>query len=104
MTVPALREVPSNDRAVQAVWAALGLLRAWLAGRPVLDHVEVEGWALATGTNLVPHGLGRRPRGWWVTRRNAGADVYDSASPSASPERTLALEASAPVTVNLVVY
>lgn len=82
------------------------------AFRQILDRLNtIGGGALANGTLVrdvalttssvkVPHTLGRKPRGYIVTKRNANAVVYNGDFSI----RFLNLTASAAVTVDLWVF
>jgi hypothetical protein len=71
-------------------------------GVAMLDGVFVTA-TLAASANSVNHKLGHTPLGWIVTRQSAPAHVYES---SAAPftTTTIALTASAQVTVTLWVF
>lgn len=62
----------------------------------------VQGIALASGTNEIPHGLDHTPVSLWVCAPQGTATVYES--PNTRTRRTVALVASAAVTVDLVVF
>lgn len=91
---------PTLDRAQDSVARALDPL----SNHPLLDGVLLRGVALAAGSNPVAHGLGRAPVGWWPTRRSSAATLYDTQSTNATPMATLALTASASITVDLWVF
>lgn len=56
---------------------------------------------LVAGANVINHGLGRVPQGWFFTDFTAGAMAYRIAPMT---ETTLTLMVSNPTTVNLVVF
>lgn len=68
---------------------------------PLLKGRIIAQVALQTGLNVVNHGLDRQPQGWFIGAPNANAQVWQ---PSPSNPLTLTLEASGPVTINLLVY
>lgn len=57
--------------------------------------------SLLSGDNILSHRLGRMMTGWFVVDQNAGVTLYRSA---ALNDKTLTLNASAPVTVSLWVF
>jgi len=61
--------------------------------------VLVPSVALASGTNVVAHGLGHAPERWFTLSPNAAATVHETARDA----QTISLTASAAVTVDLVV-
>lgn len=70
---------------------------------PILDGVLLENVALATGVNRIPHKLGRKHRGWWITDAVAAVTIYRS-SGAALPDQFLTLVASGPATVSVWVF
>ena len=57
---------------------------------------------VAASATTVYHGLKRVPQGWIVANRNANATVW--ATSAVETAETITLQASAPVTVTLVVF
>lgn len=75
-----------------------------LARNPLADHMYlVEDQALTTSDSRVYHGLGRTPKGWFVVKRNAGADVFEVTA-SDDPNEYINLRGSASVTVTLLFF
>lgn len=80
-------------------WAA-SVLKAGLS-----DGVLLESVSLSTGdTNAVQHKLGRAPRGWIIVRQRANANIWDSQDANVFKTKSLALECSADVIVDLWVF
>ena len=76
---------------------------------PIIKNALVGGTtltsiALKAGANIVAHGLGRTLQGWMIVRKRASADIYDTQDQNGSPQTTLLLTATAPVTVDIYVY
>ncbi len=69
----------------------------------LLQNVLVEGVQLDTTVSTVSHTLDRRPQGWFIIRKNANADVWEP-SDSASPTKVINLQASSPVTVDIIFF
>lgn len=67
--------------------------------RSVLKNVS-----LATGTNTINHLLSKPLQGWNVVRQRAAASIHDIQDSNPSPQLTLLLVSSAPVTIDLEVY
>jgi hypothetical protein len=60
---------------------------------------------LTTGANTINHKLGRNLQGWYPVRfHGAWAQIYDTQDQNQMPSLTLALNSSADVTVDLVVF
>ena len=85
-----------------------GNIQEYLRGittNPLLDGVRVTGISLsASGTTPVEHTLGREPLGWILIRKRGTADVWDSQDTNALPSRTLALNCSVNVEVDLWIF
>lgn len=59
-------------------------------------------FSAANVSQSVSHGLGRVPSGYWITKRNASANVFDGSGGSSSS--TYSLQASAPVTCSILFF
>lgn len=60
---------------------------------------------LVVGNNTVYHNLGAPLVGWLVTRMRDGyTQLYDMQTTNPTPDKTLVLNSSAPVTIDLVVF
>lgn len=69
------------------------------------NGVLLEAISLSTGdTNAVEHKLGRAPRGWIVVRQRAAASIWDSQDANVFKTKSLALECSADVIIDLWVF
>ncbi len=68
------------------------------------NTVLLQSVPLASGSNQIAHSLGRKLTGWYLTRVRASATVYDAQDSQPLPSTYLTLVASAPVTVDLVVF
>lgn len=82
-------------------WAAA--LNPVLAN-PLLGGKTLQNIALATGDNIVNHGLGAPLQGWFIVLRNSAAVIYDKQSTNPRPQLTLILNASAGATVSIYVF
>ena len=60
--------------------------------------------ALASGSNNIPHGLGKALTGWVIVRQRASATFYDTQDSNTIPQTTLLLTSSASVTVDIYVF
>lgn len=83
----------------QIIPAVNGLLGAPLAGGSLLRSVP-----LVAGDNIINHGLDRPLIGWFITRMRTAAVVHDLQDSNRTPNKTLALAASAAVVVDLLVF
>lgn len=76
---------------------------------PVLANLLVQGRlledvTLATGNNVINHLLGRDLIGWFITRKNDAANIYDTQDINQMPDLTLNLVSDMSVRVSLWVF
>ena len=71
--------------------------------QPILDGHLIENLQLTSGEPLVVnHGLARRIRGYFITRKSAAADIFDTNT--SQPARSIQLESTADVTISIWVF
>lgn len=75
-----------------------------LLRNPLSNGRLVQSLPIVSGINVIPHKLGRKLQGWIITRQNAAATFYDQQDSNSSPQLTLVLQSSAPVTVDIYVF
>jgi len=76
-----------------------------LVQSPIVNGVLLRGVVLTAGqTTLVEHKLGREPLGWLEVRKRANSVVWDSQDSNRLSSKSLALECSANVTVDLWIF
>lgn len=71
---------------------------------PILDGVLLQSVTLASGSNVINHTLGKTLTGWSIVRQRGVASIYDEQSSNKFPSRTLLLNSSAAVSVDLWVF
>jgi hypothetical protein len=87
---------------LSAKWASI--LNPFL-GKPALQVSVLKNQTLTAGNNVINHGLGRALQGWYPVRyHGAYAQIYDNQDTNQMPTLTLVLNASAPITIDLVVF
>jgi hypothetical protein len=59
---------------------------------------------LTIGSNTINHKLGRNLSGWQIIRQRAAASIFDTQDNNKTPDLTLTLTSSAPVSVDLYVF
>ena len=101
MAIAPFRKLGGLEPMLSRVQDAVALVFAGLAREPLLNTSTVQA-ALTTSSQEVAHGLGRAPLGFIVARKDAQADVWEATS--ATPAKTLALKASAPVNTTLIFF
>jgi hypothetical protein len=83
------------------IWTKWKTLIDTLLGNPLNSVQILEGVELASGNTVINHKLGRLQQGWYLLDVNGAATIYRSA---ALNSKTLTLNSSAAVTVNIGVY
>lgn len=99
-----LTQFQSDDRDFQL------MQNSWAAQiNPLLDNPMNKGLLLnsinlVSGDNTINHKLSRKLQGWYVVGQNASATFFDKQSTNQMPDRTLILNSSGTVQINLVVF
>lgn len=75
-----------------------------LLQNPVSSAVLLRSVSLKAGANVVNHGLDKRLQGWSVVRLRAAAVIYDTQDANPFPTKTLFLNSSVAVIVDLLVF
>lgn len=71
---------------------------------PISQGLLIKGFVLATGDNVINHGLGRQLQGYIVILKSANVTIYDKQQINQMPDLTLVLTASGAATVSLYVF
>jgi hypothetical protein len=71
---------------------------------PLNQGVLLKQISLIAGDNTIDHRLGRDLQGWQIVRLRASAIIYDKQDSNQLQNRTLILNSSAPVIVDLYVF
>ena len=101
MALPVFQSDMRELSMLQTSWATQlnpVLQNPLMAGR-ILSSV-----VLASGANVVNHGLGRKLQGWFLVRQRASGSVYETQDTNSTPALTLTLTASALMTVDIYVF
>lgn len=93
-------EDPRVNKFQQSLKAALQPLTSL----PMSEAVILTQVSLVSGSNTIPHTLGRKLQGWYPVRLRSSATLYDTQDTNTAPAQTLTLVASSNVTVDLVVF
>ena len=86
---------------LQTSWAAQ--LNSVLAN-PLMQGTLLRSIDLINGTTQVNHKLGRPLIGWFITRKDGAAEIYDVQAANQIPARTLNLVSNAAVTVDIYCF
>lgn len=96
------KKIKSDDEVLNRVQDQVATSIGQLLRTDILDGRLIKEVSLTAGANTVEHKLDRVLRGWFITKKNAFADVHDAVT--SQPDKFLVLQASAAVTVNLWVF
>lgn len=103
MPLPRFAKVQVDDDALNRVQDRIKQVTDALVANQLLEGRLLTVTLTAGAFTPVSHGLGRRPTGYFVVRRNANAVLWDRAD-AADANAFLYLQPSATVTVTLWVF
>ena len=96
-----LKKIASDDRAVNQLQENMEQAINPVLKSQIIDGIIIKDVEVLTGTpKTINHLLGRAITGYAVIKRNASSQIWDSAN----DKRTLTLNSSANVTINLWVF
>lgn len=101
MSLPVYKSDDDSFTLMQTAWASQ--LNPVLA-LPQSSGVILKNITLSIGDNTINHKLGRDLQGWQLIRVRAAATVYDKQDSNQLKSRTLILNSSAAVVVDLFVF
>lgn len=105
MALKPVKQIVTEDRLLNQVQSNVTQAFKQITNIPLLDGKLISDVSITSGTaKTVNHGLGRTLQGWFITKKNANADVWDSQSSNSFTDKTLVLNASSNVTVSLWVF
>lgn len=98
-----IRKIRVKDAELEAVQTNFAQVMIPVLKSDIIDGVLVTDIVLSTGANRVPHTLSRVPLGWVIVDRNAAATVHRTPT-GITDSLTMALTASAPITISIWVF
>jgi hypothetical protein len=93
-----------TDQAIARLQDAVGKVLDVVTAVQMLDGTLITSKAIATTTTKITHKLNRAYVGWWVVSPQGPGVVYEDANANVDKSTTIALRASADVTVSLWVF
>ncbi len=75
-----------------------------MLGNPLTNGSLLEGVVVASGDNVINHGLQRPLQGYLVIMNSAAVTFYDKQATNQRPQLTLILNASGAATISLYVF
>ena len=104
MSLKALKTIQPKEYELDTVQRNVKEFAGQLEKNVVLDGILLENISLlSASSNTVNHKLGRKIKGWIVTKIQANANVWEN-STQPLPSSTLILDVSADCTVSLYVF
>lgn len=100
-TLPVFQTDNKQLMLLQTSWKTI--LSPGLAN-PIMQGTLLRNISLINGQNTINHLLDRPLLGWFVTRQNALANIYDAQNGNSMPNLTLVLVSDAAVTIDLYVF
>lgn len=100
----ALPQFQTDDKALSLMQNAWATALNPLLSQPLNSGVLLSNVSLGSGSNTINHRLGRKLSGWIITRIRAASVIYDTQDLNSQPSKTLILNSSAPVVVDLLVF
>lgn len=95
---------PTGDAALDNVQKNLVRILTPVTSMSLMGGNLLTNQGLGTGDNTINHGLGRTLVGWIIVRQRAAASIYDTQDTNPSPTKTLTLNSSAGVTVDIYCF
>lgn len=99
ITLVNLRKFLSSNSEVTTLQSNVDDAIRNIASNTLLNGVIIS-VSLASGSNQIAHSLGKVPQGYWVIRKSAAADIYDTSITL----NILTLNSSAACDVKLLVF
>lgn len=104
MPIRGVARVQTDDKSLSYVQDNLIKAITDLQAAPTIRGQILSSIILTSGDNTVNHLLGRTLVGWHIVRQRASATIYDKQDTNTSTDSTLVLNASAAVTVDILVF
>lgn len=104
MATKALAQVQSNDLKLEQIQAASRVATQSSRSNPINGGTILTSISLDSGDNTIPHKLSQKLQGWFIVRIRDAATIYDKQDDNPNQDKTLVLNSSASVTVDIFVF
>lgn len=104
MATKALAQVQSNDLKLEQIQAASRTATQSSRSNPINGGTILVSIELSSGDNTISHKLSQKPQGWFIVRQRGAATIYDKQDDNQNADKTLVLNSSADVTVDIFVF
>jgi hypothetical protein len=102
--IKAIGKVQTENREVNQLQSNILSQVNSLSQNAISNGVILPNVSLKSGSNDVNTKLGRKLVGWFIVRQRSSATIYDTQDSNKTPDRTLTLNASADVSVDIYVF
>lgn len=75
-----------------------------IIANPLVNGIILQSITLKAGSNTINHLLGQKLQGWYLIRKRASAEIYDTQDNNPTPQLTLLLTSDSPVVVDIAVF
>lgn len=100
-----IKKVFSEDREVNQLQENIEQVITPIIDKQILDGIIIKSISLIAGQdNPISHKLSRPLRGWVIVRKREQSDIWDTQDTNTQKSRTLNLQCSTNVTVDLWVF
>lgn len=98
-----LKRINTEDKNLNQVQENVDKVLDGINSNPLLGGRIRENISLSTGVaHQLEHGLNRKPIGYFIIKKNAEADVWDTVS--SMPAKTIILTSSANVVISIYIF
>jgi len=104
LVLTSIPEVQTNDRTINKLQDNIIPPLNVIIKNPMTNGVYLTELRLAAGTNTINHTLGRKLQGWFPVRVRSQALVTDLQDTNPNPTKTLILEASSTVVIDIFAF
>jgi hypothetical protein len=103
--IPIFPKLQTGDPVLQRLQDNIAISLNPLVTSPTLNTQVLKSVSLSSGTNVINHKLGRNLQGWKITRmRDTFSQIYDSQDSNPNPTKTLILNSSVNVVIDIEVF
>lgn len=71
---------------------------------PINNSIILSNVSLTAGSNTINHLLSRNLQGWIVIRQTGNANIWDNQNTNPIPDKTLILQSTSGISVDLMVF
>jgi hypothetical protein len=104
MATKALAQVQSTDLKLEQIQAANRTASQSSRSNPINGGTILTSITLNSGDNTIPHKLSQKLQGWFIVRQRGAATIYDKQDSNNTSDKTLILNSSASVSVDIFVF